>query len=86
MESDSYLTYKDDSTYTLFFTLSNYIPMSGVLTVTLPEEIVINGDPYAALTQSEFTSIDGGYGMTSDYDFSISKNVDLYYINYRVPV
>ena len=89
MEADSYLTYHDNAVYTLYFTLSNYIPLSGVLTVVLPEQIVITGDPYAALTPDElakFKGIDNGYGTVTLYDVSVGKNIDRYYINYLVPV
>jgi hypothetical protein len=89
MESTSYLTYDKVTKYTLYFTLSNYIPLSGMLVVLLPKEIVITGDPYADLTSAEaenFSKLDNGYGITSVYDVSIGQNVDLYYINYLVPV
>lgn len=53
MTSDNYITYADNAVYTLYFTLSNYIPLAGVLTVVVPKEIFITSSPYAALTAAE---------------------------------
>jgi hypothetical protein len=53
MISDNYMTYADNTAYTLYFTLSNYIPLAGVVTVLVPKELKITSDPYAALTKAE---------------------------------
>jgi hypothetical protein len=47
------VTYATDAVYTLSFTLSNYIPLAGVLTVLVPKEIEIKSNPYTALTTAE---------------------------------
>lgn len=88
MTSGNYVTYASDAVYTLYFTLSNYIPLAGVLTVLVPKEIEITGDPYAALTSAEgsnFQKVTKGFDTTSVYDVSTGKNVELFYINYLVP-
>lgn len=87
----SVTTYESDATYQLFFTLSNYIPIGGVLTVLLPSEIEIteDGNPYDALTADEeknFIPVANGWGTTDVFDVTIGKNVKLHYINYKITV
>jgi hypothetical protein len=90
MTSNNYVTYAENAIYTLYFTLSNYIPPMGVLIVVLPKEIVISGNPYEALSVVELQNFKpyqkGGYGTTQVYDVGTGQNVELFYINYYVPI
>jgi hypothetical protein len=53
MTSDTYVNYAENAVYTIYFTLSNYIPLAGVLSVLVPKELEITSSPYVALTSAE---------------------------------
>lgn len=39
MEASDRTTYSKDSTYKLYFTLNNYIPLAGEITLVIPDEV-----------------------------------------------
>ena len=45
MESTKWETYADDAAYTIHFTIYEYIPKGGMLTLEMPEGVSITSSP-----------------------------------------
>lgn len=60
MKTSDPTTYSESSTYTLYFTLNNYIPLGGKLILSIPDELSFVGNPTSGF-KAEVADASGTY-------------------------
>jgi hypothetical protein len=75
MESTDYTTYKSDSTYKLYFTLNNYIPLAGKLILVIPDEVSFVGNPTSGF--QAFDSAGGKYATLTASGVYTSNSMNM---------